>query len=620
MGTIEIEHFFESFQQDVVARAAASGELTRTAFVEECADRMVEAEAFQEWTPAYYDGRGHRRRTLAVDGYAAEELELDGSLHLLIADLRDSATLEALTTTDVKDATEKACAFIEDARSGRLLEALEPSTPASDLARLVYESGGGLRTIKVHIISNAAIGLRFREVKRTSIARIKVEIHVWDLGRFRDLAAQGGREELEIDLSEFAPSGIPALRASIGDARYTSYLAVMPGSLLADIYERFGSRLLEGNVRAFLSTKVKVNKGIRNTILNQPGMFFAFNNGITATATDVTFVQGKEGCRISRIRDLQIVNGGQTTASLFNARVKDASTLENVFVQVKLSVLPPEDALALIPDISRYANTQNRISDADLFANHPFHRAVEDISRRVWAPARSGAQQMTHWFYERARAQYQTEASKLKGSEKKRFELQNPSAQKIEKTDLALYENSWRMLPHVVSLGAQKNFVAYANEVCAAYDKNAAEFNERWFQHLVAKAIVFQKLEALVSKASWYKGGYRRNIVTYGIGRFLLLLKDKYKGQVLDLDRIWRGQGISDDLGKQLLASAEAAATVISSPLAPWSNVTEWAKKEPCWQAVSAAHVATVADIEPDLKLLCREREDRHDTEVSAIS
>lgn len=619
MAKAEMEQFYQSFQQDIVARAAASGELTRTAFVEECAARMVEAEAFQEWSPAYYDGRGQRRRSIAIDGYAAEELELDGTLHLLIADLRDAASLEALTTTEVKESTERACAFIEEARSGVLLDIVEPSTPAADLARLVHESGGGLRTIKVHIVSNAAIGARFREVKRTSIERVKVEIHVWDLGRFRDLAEQGGREELDIDLTEFAKGGIPALPASIDDARYTSYLAVMPGSLLADVYERFGSRLLEGNVRAFLSTKVKVNKGIRNTILNQPEMFLAFNNGITATATDVTVVEGKNGCRITRVRDLQIVNGGQTTASLFNARVKEGSALDKVFVQVKLSVLSPEDALALIPDISRYANTQNKVSDADLFANHPFHRAVEDISRRVWAPARSGAQQMTHWFYERARAQYQTEASKLRPSEKKRFELQNPPSQKIEKTDLALYENSWRMLPHVVSLGAQKNFVAYANGVCAAYDQQPTDFNDRWFQHLVAKAIVFQTLESLVSQASWYKGGYRRNIVTYGIARFLLLLRERFRAHVVDLDRIWRTQKISEELGKQLLACAEAAAAIICSPLAPWTNVTEWAKKEPCWQAVSAAPVEIVADIEGDLKPVGAEREDRHDAREQAV-
>lgn len=619
MATKELDEFFQSFQQDVVARATASGELTRTAFVEECADRMVEAEAFQEWSPAYYDGRGQRRRSLAVDGYAAEELDLDGTLHLLIADLRESGSVEGLTTTDVRDASEKACNYIEEARTGRLLEVVEPSTPAADLARLVHERGGGLRTIKVHLISNAAIGSRFREVRRTSIEKVKVEVHVWDLGRFRDLAEQGGREELDIDLTEFAEGGIPALPASIGDARYTSYLAVMPGALLADVYDRFGSRLLEGNVRAFLSTKVKVNKGIRNTILNQPTMFFAFNNGITATATEVKATEGRGGCRLTRVRDLQIVNGGQTTASLFNARVKDGTALEGVFVQVKLSVLSPEDALVLIPDISRYANTQNKVSDADLFANHPFHRAVEDISRRIWAPARSGAQQMTHWFYERARAQYQSETSKLKGAEKKRFELQNPPSQKIEKTDLALYENTWRMLPHVVSLGAQKNFVAYANEVCAAYDQQPSDFNERWFQHVVAKALVFQEIERLVSQAGWYKGGYRRNIVTYGIARFLLLLKQQFRSQVVDLDRVWRTQSVSEDLGRQLLACAEAAARMIANPPPPWTNVTEWAKKEACWNAVSSEPVPKVADIEADLKEVGAEREARHDAREQAV-
>jgi hypothetical protein len=324
------------------------------------------------------------------------------------------------------------------------------------------------------------------------------------------------------------------------------------------------------------------------------------------------------GWRLTELRDLQIVNGGQTTASLYNARVKDSAKLDGVFVQMKLSILTAEDSAVLIPEISRYANTQNRVSEADLFANHPFHRAVEELSRRIWAPARAGMQQMTHWFYERARAQYQSELAKLKPSDRKRFELQSPSLQKIEKTDLALYENTFRLLPHIVSLGAQKNFLQYAEHVSSEFEAHPSEFNDRWFQHLIAKAIVFQELERLVSGASWYKGGYRRNIVTYAIARWLFAITEQRKGFVVDLDKIWRAQAISDQFATQLLSCAETVSSVISNPPPPWTNVTEWAKKEACWLAISRAPVALVAELRRDLKPSSEERTDRRDARERA--
>jgi hypothetical protein len=613
----ELEAFFEALMQDVVADATASGDLTRTAFVESCARRLLEAEALQDWTPAYYDGRGHRRRAIGLDGYSDDELELDGTLHVLAADVREVG-LETLKSTDVRDAFSRACAFIEDAHAGKLDDVIEPSTPAADLARLIA-GNSGLRTLKVHVLSNAAIGARFRDVQRSAIGSIQVELHVWDLGRFHDLAAQGGREELDINLAEFVPGGLMALPAGIGEAGYSSYLAAVPGVLLADIYQRYGSRLLEGNVRAFLSVKGKVNKGIRLTILKQPEMFFAFNNGITATATSAEVERTNGSCLIRRVRDLQIVNGGQTTASLFNARARDDASLDGVFVQMKLSVMAADAAETMIPEISRYANTQNKVSDADLFANHPFHRALEDISRRIWAPARPGSQQMTHWFYERARAQYQSELVKLKQSEKNRFKLQNPESQKIEKTDVALYENTWKQLPHIVSLGAQKNFVAYAEQVAKDYDERPEDFNERWFQYLVAKAIVFDATEHLVSSASWYTGGYRRNIVTYAIARFLRLVNEKFRGHVLDLDRIWRSQRVSDAVCQQMSQAAEVAFSVVANPPAPWTNVTEWAKKPACWERVAATPVVVVQELRSELKPLDEEKTDLRDARGQAV-
>ena len=182
-------------------------------------------------------------------------------------------------------------------------------------------------------------------------------------------------------------------------------LVVMPGKLLAQIYGLYGARLLEQNVRTFLQARTKVNQGIIRTIEESPGMFFAFNNGLTATAAEVELSQAANGgLGVSAMRDLQIVNGGQTTASILYAQDRDKAVLDEVFVQMKLSVVDSERISDVVPLVSRYANTQNRVSEADFFSSHPFHRELERISRMTPAPARAGSLVSTKWFYERKRS------------------------------------------------------------------------------------------------------------------------------------------------------------------------------------------------------------------------
>ncbi|MBI5258363.1 MAG: AIPR family protein [Burkholderiales bacterium] len=597
-----IEEFHAALMAEIEADAVARGEHTRTVLVEELATRLVVGQEIQGWEPAYHDGKGSRSRNIGVDGYSVDEVALDGTLHVLIAELASPETVESIGATGVRAALSRASYFVEDAISGRLTELLEPSTPAADFANQVEGIWERIKTVRIHLLTNALLGQRFREVDVNSIKGVAVELNVWDLERFYQMAQTGGREVVDIDLIEFAPEGLPALPASIGDTGYQSYLCVVPGRLLADIYERYGSRLLEGNVRAFLTARGNVNKGIRTTIMHRPDRFFAFNNGITATATGVDFVEDGGSCRLRRVSDLQIVNGGQTTASLFNTRRNDRASLAQVFVQMKLSVLPVEVAEDMIPEISRYANTQNSVSAADLFANHPFHRRVEELSRRLVAPPRHGSLQPTHWFYERARSQYQTEQLKLTEGGKRQFLAKNPRDQVITKTDLAKYENSWAMLPHKVSAGAQKNFVEYASAVREQYRNRPDDFNDRWFQHMVVKAILFKACEKLVSKATWYPGGYRANIVTYGVARLAKLVADGYPGQVLDLDRIWRLQRMPDAVADQLELCAAAACRAIIDPQSNIRNITEWAKREQCWREACRQSVPALPALEAWLK------------------
>lgn len=612
----ELNDFYTALNERIRSRAAAHGEYTRTACVREMAERLVQAEELADWTLCIHQGRGTRRREHVVDGFSYDEIELDSSVSLIIADFHESTEPPTLTVKQASDLFDKIINFVADAYAGKLHEELEPSTPACDLANWLYQHQASINSIRLFLATNAVFAAGRKEIPSKSIGATRTELHVWDAARFFQVEGAGGREPIEINLTDFQDGGIPAIRAGIGDVGYESFLSAVPGKVLADLYDKYGSRLLEGNVRSFLSTKANVNRGIRNTILHEPHRFFAYNNGITATATGVKLEEKGAHCFVTYVKDLQIVNGGQTTASLFTALRKKESQLDNLFVQVKLSIVTPEIASEMIPLISRFANTQNKVSEADLFANHPFHRKIEEISRRLFAPPRQGAQHMTRWFYERARAQYLNEQARLTPARKKEYLIQNPKDQLITKTDLAKYENSWAQLPHIVSMGAQKNFSRFAERIDDQWNRASEEFNDRWFQHMVAKAILFHCTEDIVSAAPWYQSGYRANIVTYSVAKLAHVVQIQGNGHVLDFDHIWKRQGISPALERQLSLIAKAAFDVLVSPPNEFQNVTEWAKKQDCWNLLRDSPVQISAEVAAELKGAAEERLERKDAKV----
>jgi hypothetical protein len=393
------------------------------------------------------------------------------------------------------------------------------------------------------------------------------------------------RENLTIDFKNDFGGGIPILAASHEGSMLESYLAVMPGQQLASIYDKWGPRLLEANVRSFLQAKGKVNKGIRDTIKNTPEMFLSYNNGLSITADSIELEETGSGLKLSRVDNLQIVNGGQTTASLHTAKKLFPDKLEQVYVQVKLTIVPQDQSEVVVPKISEYANSQNKVSAADFFSNHPFHICVEKFSRRVLAPAGKNGYRETKWFYERARGQYADERSRRTPAERKKFDAEYPRSQFLTKTDLAKYENTWVGLPYTVSLGAQKNFTEFAKNIGKRWGANGTSFNELWFKRMIAKAMIFRATEKMVSSSEWYEGGYRANIVTYSIAK--VVHDAKMRGLLIDLDAVWRNQDVSEKLKNALLIAGEEAQGIITNPPSGVRNFSEWAKKQACWQWLS---------------------------------
>ena len=418
---------------------------------------------------------------------------------------------------------------------------------------------------------------------------VPVTYSVWDLGRLHRFVTSGReREDFTVNLEEFGDP-LLVLPAHIQQADYESYLAVFPGRQLARIYDRWGARLLEQNVRVFLQARGNVNRGLRNTIESNPEMFFAYNNGITATAESIETAVSPNGLLLTGMGNFQIVNGGQTTASIHAALRNREADLDRVFVQMKLSIVNSDKAIEIVPKISEYANTQNRVNAADFFSNHPFHIRMEGFSRRLYAPSKDGTFRQSKWFYDRARGQYQDARSRLTQAERRKFDLEYPRKQMFTKTDFGKFQNVWREKPDVVSKGAQKNFADFASFIGGKWNSHPDDFNEMYYREAIAKTIVFRAVERLVTEQPWYQGGYRANVVAYAIAK---LAHDVAKGgQSIDFEKIWLSQEISPGLREGLVASAKAVHDMIADPPDGMRNVTEWAKQQACWSKVKRLRV-----------------------------
>jgi hypothetical protein len=579
---MQVIEYRQDFVEQVKVRASAASNFTYAEFVDLCAELLGDAEEVSDFEACYFRGTGTRNRALGVDGFAEDDV--DGSLRLVIAEYGGEEEPSTLTQTQAKACFSRLLSFCEDALSGRLHGELEESSPAYSLALRLHERRKSIARLRLYLVTDGVLSTRIRDWPEGEVGGIPTEFHIWDINRFHLVhESKTGRDELEVDFTTVVPGGLPCLPASVESDNYRAYLCVIPGKVLADIYEGFGSRLLEGNVRSFLGSRGRINKMIRKTVTLEPTMFFAYNNGIAATASAAEVTTDAAGLRLTRVTDLQIVNGGQTTATVASALAEKDEGLSLTFVQMKLSVIPAETSGKFIPLIARYANSQNKVSDADFFSNHEFHRRIEQIARALRAPAVGGAQYGTHWWYERARGTYMNEQAKLTPAQRNLFVLQNPRKQLITKTDLAKYENAWRYFPHVVSQGAQKNFLAFSNYASAEWEKNPEQFNEEFYKRVVVKAMLFRRTEELVSAQTWYQGGYRANIVAYTLAKFSNLIQFGGIGKLLDFKAAWNRQTLSPATERQLIMIAERMFGIIVTPEGGFQNVTEWCKKELCW-------------------------------------
>lgn len=579
----------DDFRADLeaeVKNALTFGDVKTTAFAEKITQLMQEAEYLNgDFQESFFTGIHPKRRSnLRVDGWLQDET--DNSIVLFIVHYTDTG--ENMNKTLAERNFKMLAAFVDAVLTTNL--EIEESTSTAELAEILKTDSD--EKIKFILLTNAQRSLTVKEIKNVFVRDKEIDCQLWDIERiFAVYNSMQVREPIKINFDEYG-YGLPCLKATNAGEECESFLCVIPGKVLADIYDKYGSRILEGNVRSFLSTKRAVNKNIRKTILNNPEMFFAFNNGIAATAKQLE-IKNCGGLFITSATDFQIINGGQTTALLLNARLKDKVSLEKIFVQMKLTrigEMATDEQDKLIGEISRSSNSQNKVSEADFFSTHPFHVEMEKISRRILAEPVGGVQYQTKWFYERARGQYVQEQIKMTAAQKRNFQRINPKSQVMSKTDFAKYRMSWQECPEIVSKGAQANFMKFAEEISTVWEKNPAQFNEHYFRETAALAIMFHAVEKIVSAQDWYKisKSYRANIVTYSLAIFHHTLKTKYPNDELDLLAVWRAQKMPDAF-IEIFTNITFAVNNFITGERPITNVTQWCKRTDCWSGMKSS-------------------------------
>ena len=593
--TIDITEFHEELFQEIHSLADAEGRFAEDAFFDVLTTSLIDAGEIETADRAHHVSP----RGIRVDGYGGDPVNSDAVLSLIITDFSQSHDVATLTATNMDATFKRLSNFLDRSLDEGYRNSLEESAPAFGLADLIAARWPSISRVRLFLVTNRMLSSRVDGREAGQLQGVPITYSVWDLGRLHRFVTSGNeREDYMVNLDEFG-GPLLVLPAHLHQADYESYLAVFPGRQLARIYDRWGARLLEQNVRVFLQARGNVNRGLRNTIANYPEMFFSYNYGITATAESIETVASPNGLLLTGMRNFQIVNGGQTTASIHAALRNREVDLDRVFVQMKLSIVNSDRALEIVPKISEYANTQNRVSAADFFSNHPFHIRMEGFSRRLYAPSRDGTFRQSKWFYERARGQYQDGRGRLTQAERRRFDLEYPKPQMFTKTDLAKFLNVWRDQPDVVSRGAQKNFADFASFIGGEWNKHSNDFNEVYYREAIAKAIVFRSVERLITEQPWYQGGYRANVVAYAIAK--LAHDVAQRGESINFERTWRAQGISPGLREALVVSAKAVHDVIVDPPDRMRNVTEWAKQQACWSRVMGLHVAWPEALEAEL-------------------
>lgn len=530
---------------------------------------------------------------LRLSGYSisdeGDQLDLFVSLYAGVEEITP------IPDSETKVAAERCLRFLTLCAEGKMAQKLDPSSDVRSLAETLQAIYNDLEQVRVYVITDRVA--KSKSFKTRDIGSKAVRLEIMDIERLHRHTSEGKpRDELVVDFTEVSGSPLPCVYVPGENDDYNYAMTAVPGEALRLLYEKFGARLLEANVRSFLSVKGKgVNAGIQSTLRSAPERFMAYNNGIVIVADEMVMgktLQGEQG--IAWLKGLQIVNGGQTTASLYFTKKKYPDTdLSRVRVPAKIIVMKAQDSTkeeALVSDISRFANSQNAVRQSDLSANKPFHVEIEKLSRSVYCPDGVG-----QWFYERAAGSYNTLLTREGTTPAKLNALKAaiPTARRITKTDLAKYLNAWDCKPDIVSMGSQKNFDRFMSALAPSEGQEVPLPNVADYKAMIAKAKIYRDAQKLLRPMFQ---AFQANVTAYTVS----VLSEKL-GSRIDLSRIWEKQAVSSELMEQIATWAKEVNEILHTT-SGGRMVSEWAKRPECKDAVLGASYSEPSDDIPELK------------------
>ncbi len=604
---MELEEFRQEFiNEDVCIPAMTSRRYPEDVFIDCCIDIFQDVFSFaSEMAHTYFIFKEGNRayKSMRLDASCFDRTT--STLYLLIADYNDG-DLKNITNSTIDYLSKQLLSFFENSAKG-FFDNAELSDPAVQLAHDIKRSVDEIQIIHLFIVSTDKLSKSVKTLKLGNFNygnfEYKVILDVLDIEKIYRAKISGFKKEaLVINCADFGIEGIPCIKADIQTDQYESYLAIVPGQFLAEIYHKYGMALLESNVRSFLKFNGKINKGIRETILHEKSRFFTYNNGVSITAKDVNVKTTPNGMLITGFTDLQIINGGQTTAALaFTQRKNNQEENENlsgIFVQMKLTVLNGDDP-ELICNIAKYANSQNKVNNADLNSSHAFYVRMENISRKMYTPIVSGELNQTLWFFERIRGQYEQPLMQM-ATKKQRdeYKLLRPKKNKFTLTDLSKYMNAADMYPHYVSWGGEVSSTFFHERMKELWNKDNRCFDELFYKELIGKKIFFSFIEGNISNQSWYqeKRAYRPQLIAYTFSKIVYEAKKIKK--LIDYKAMWDSQSVPECYCKDVVAVAKKVFDAIYDEKRSTANIETYCKKEECWSVIQKIECTLSKDVQ----------------------
>jgi len=605
---MKIQEFLNYRKELLDSSKDEEGFVQQTQLLSQILPLMVDAKLLdsEDWNDSYYLNPAENYK---VNGYTVNESS--ERLQLFIVDetsidlTASEKDLQISTKSYYDNQFKRVTRFLNKAIKGYLNDEVQDADPIRPLLSQLSSATGAEQfdVIEIFLVSASAttetrgtlpqpkriefedenISVSFtrnRERVKKDLLIIKKLVDLNFL--FDVLISQGNREALTIDFENLFNYKIEVIKAA-EEENFESYLCVLPAHILSDLYKRYSSRLLEKNVRSFLQFK-GANKGIRETIRISPEKFIAFNNGITITSTSKDLETKNGKLFIKSLTDFQIVNGGQTTASIYFTQ-KDGFPIDKVKVMAKINValdVNEEGLDSLISDISKFSNSQTKVSNVDLSSRSPQLNKLKALSDSIVTP--SGRK----WFFEKSRGEFNTKL-RIAGSNRARIEKEYPKNYRFTKEQLGKYFTSWGEQPYVVKKGGEKVFRYFLEEIAGELrGKKTINVNRDFYEELISKIILFTQLEKIYGQGKHSMGQIRSAVVPYAISVIYIYTDGAKTGKQFDLSKIWKKEKLEDDLVTFFTELMELMNGLIKK-YSESDDYGEYAKNKKLWEDISAS-------------------------------